>query len=137
MKRAFILGFILLFSGVAFSQTKTASKLGKAAKYSHNDSVMCNTKWVLTMVEEEGAASKPAEKNQNDMLFMGLDGKFYLVLNGIKKAGTWARAGQNINFTDVSEEKFSYKVLSIDPKKLKVEYRNNDEMPVKFEMEPK
>jgi hypothetical protein len=136
MKRTLALIFISLFSiTITSAQTKTATKLGKTTKFSHSDSLMCNKKWKVTMVEEWGVASKPSERNQKDMLFMSFDGNFYLVLFGVNKAGTWVRTGQNINFTDTSGEKFSYKVLTIDPKKLKVDHYSDAEGHSIFEME--
>jgi hypothetical protein len=130
--------FCLLIAGSSFSQTKTASKLGNSAKISKNDSIICSKTWIVTAIEEWGVVSKPSEKTQNDMLYMSLDGKFELVLLGEKKAGTWSRAGQYINFTDLaSGQKFNYKIVSVDPAKIKLDFYSEDNGHSIFEMEPK
>lgn len=132
---------ILLFSlviSISVAQTKTASKLGKSSKYSHNDSIMCGKTWHPTLSDEWGVVTPPREKNKNDMLQMGLDGKYNLVLFGEKKSGTWSRGGQFIYFTDeASGQKFNYKILDVTPGKIKVEYRDGEETRISFEMEPK
>ncbi|MCE3279311.1 MAG: hypothetical protein K0S44_1502 [Bacteroidetes bacterium] len=100
---------------------------------------MCSKTWKVISVEEWAVVTKPpGEKNQNDMLYMSLDGQFEMMLFGEKKSGTWARAGQYINFTDIaSGKKFNYKVISIEPNKLKVDYRDPDNSHSIFEMEAK
>lgn len=140
MKKILILTGILLSVGVTTmqAQTKTASKLGTSSKLSKTDSTMCGKEWHVTSVEEWGVAGKPGDKNKNDMLMMTTDMKFNLVLFGNKKSGTWSRAGQYIYFVDeVSGEKFNYKVLSVEAKKIKVDYRDPDETHSIFEMEAK
>jgi hypothetical protein len=124
---------------ISFSQTKTASKLGNSSKLSKSDSMMCSKTWKVISVEEWAVVTKPpGEKNLNDMLYMSLDGKFEMMLFGEKKSGTWARTGQFINFTDIaSGQKFNYKVISIEPNKLKVDYRDQDQAHSIFEMETK
>jgi hypothetical protein len=124
---------------ISFSQTKTASKLGNSSKLSKSDSMMCSKTWKVISVEEWAVVTKPpGEKNLNDMLYMSLDGKFEMMLFGEKKSGTWARTGQFINFTDIaSGQKFNYKVISIEPNKLKVDYRDQDQTHSIFEMETK
>jgi hypothetical protein len=93
---------------------------------------------IVTAMEEWGVVSKPSEKTQNDMLYMSLDGKFESVLLGEKKAGTWSRAGQFINFTDLaSGQKFNYKIVSVDPAKIKLDFYSEDNGHTIFEMEPK
>ncbi|MCW3071010.1 MAG: hypothetical protein JWO44_900 [Bacteroidetes bacterium] len=136
MKKTISFVCFILLASISFAQTKTASKLGTSSKLSHNDSVMCSKTWKVTSVEEWQVVTKPpAEKNQNDMLQMTLDGKFNLILFGAKKAGTWSRSGQNIYFLDDTGVKFSYKVVSVDPKKIKVDHYSDEEGHSIFEME--
>jgi hypothetical protein len=136
-----IICIILALSGnisISLAQTKTANKLGTSSKLSKNDSLMCAKEWKVVSVEEWAVKSKPDEKHKDDMLIMGLDGKYNLILFGNKKEGTWTRSGQYIYFVDIpSGEKFSYKVVSVEPKKIKVDYRDADEVHSIFEMEPK
>ena len=129
--------FAMCSAGVA--QTKTASKLGTSLKLSHADSVMCGKEWHVTSVEEWSVVTKPpGQKNATDMLQMGTDKSYTAILFGKKSSGTWSRSGQYIYFTDAAGgEKFSYKVISIDPKKIKVDYRDPDETHSIFEMEVK
>jgi hypothetical protein len=139
MKKTISFVCFILLAGSTFSQTKTASKLGTSSKLSHNDSVMCSTTWKVTSVEEWAVVSKPpGEKNQDDMLQMTLDGNYHLIIAGAKKAGKWSRSGQSIYFTDeASGQKFSYKVVSVDPTKIKVDHYSDEDGHSLFEMEPK
>lgn len=124
---------------ISNAQTKTGSKLGTSSKLSKNDSIMCSKTWVVTSIEEWGVVTKPpGEKNKNDMLSMTLEGKYSLVLFGNSKVGTWVRSGQYIHFTDeTSGKKFSYKVISVEPKKIKVDHYSDEQGHSIFEMEPK
>jgi hypothetical protein len=72
------------------------------------------------------------------MLLMTMSGIYELILFGVKKSGTWARSGQNIYFTDVATgQKFSYKILSVEPNKIKVDHFSESEGHSIFEMESK
>jgi hypothetical protein len=139
MKKHFLLFSLLFFiAGGISSQTKTANKLGTSSKLSKNDSLMCAHEWKLASVEEWGVKKQPEENYKADMLAMTLDGKYNLILFGKKKEGTWTRSGQYIYFVDTpSGEKFNYKIVSVEKKKLKVDFRDPDETHSIFEMEPK
>jgi hypothetical protein len=139
MKKTIILLCFTLFTSIAFAQTKTANKLGTSSKLSKNDSIMCSKTWHVTSVEEWGIVTKPpGEKNQNDMLVMTFDGRFILTLFGDKKTGTWKRSGQYIYFADdVSAKKFNYKIISVDPQKIKVDFYSDENGHSIFEMEGK
>lgn len=139
MKKLVLLLSITFIAGISVSnaQTKTANKLGTSSRLSHNDSLMCNKTWQIFEVEENGVASEPAEKNENDMLVMKIDGTFNAILLGNKKAGTWSRSGQFIYFVEDSGEKFSYKIVSVEKKKIKVDYKNPDETHSIFVMKAK
>ena len=140
MKKQFLLfSFALLGATALQAQTKTNSKLGVSSKLSHNDSTMCGKEWHVSSVEEWAVVTKPpGEKNATDMLSMGTDMKYTAILFGKKHSGTWSRSGQYIYFVDeASGEKFSYKVISVEPKKIKVDYRDPDETHSIFEMETK
>lgn len=132
-----LLSMLLLIGSVSFAQTttKTAAKPRLTAK----DSMMCGKNWVVVSVEEWAVVTKPpGEKNKNDMLFLNLDGTFDLILFGNKKSGTWTKTGQYIYFTDTNtKEKFNYKVISVEPTKLKVDSRDPDETHSIFEYEIK
>jgi hypothetical protein len=121
------------------AKSKTASKLGSGSQvkgFNKNDSLMCAKDWKVISVEEWGVVAKPGEKNKNDMLHLTLDGKFDLVLFGVKKSGTWIRSGIYIYFTDeTTKEKFNYKIVSVDAKNLKMDYRDPDETHSIFEYE--
>lgn len=134
-----LLILLLLSTATAFAQTKTSSKLGTgSSKLSKTDSLMCGKEWHVTSVEEWGVAAKPTERNVNDMLMMTTDMKFTLVLFGSKKSGTWSRAGQYLYFTDeATKQKISYKVLTVEPNKIKVDHYSDEEGHSIFEMESK
>jgi hypothetical protein len=138
-KQIALISFALLAAiSISQAQTKTSNKLGKSLKLSKNDSLMCAKEWKVVSIEEEGVKNKPGEKNKNDMLSMSLDGRYNLVLSGNKKAGTWNRAGQFIYFADtLSGEKFSYKVVNVEPKKVKVDYQEPGKGHSIFEMKPR
>jgi hypothetical protein len=139
MKRT-VLFFSLLFliaASASIAQTKTANKLGTSSRLSHNDSIMCNKTWQISKVEENGVVAEPTEKTENDMLMMKIDGTFNAILLGKKKAGTWSRSGQFIYFVEDSGEKFSYKIVAVEKKKIKVDYKNPDETHSIFIMKAK
>jgi hypothetical protein len=120
------------------AQTKTSSKLGKSSKLSKNDSLMCAKEWKTVSVTEQGKKSKPGDKYKDDMLSMNLNGKFNLILSGNKKSGTWSRAGQFLYFVDsLSGDKISYQVLEVEPKKIKLEYHDSNQVQSVFEMKAK
>ncbi len=139
MKKQVLFLALLCMGAVSVAQTKTASKPGGSSKLSHSDSLMCGKDWRVTSVEEWAVVTKPpGEKNAGDMLSMSTDMKYNLVLFGKKHSGTWSRAGQYIYFVDeASGEKFNYKVVSVDAKKIKVDYRDPDETHSVFELETK
>jgi hypothetical protein len=139
MRKTITFFTILLFTGSVLSaQTKTASKMGTRLRLSSQDSMMCNKEWHPITVEEWGVVSPVGDKNKNDVLKLTYDGKFDLILFGNSKSGTWTKAGQYIYFTDqTTKEKFNYKVISVEEKKLKVDYRDPDETHSIFEMEAK
>lgn len=131
----------LLNFSVAIAQNKTASKLGSSSApkgHNKNDSLMCGKEWHLTSLEEWSVVSKPGDKNKDDMLHMTLDGKYDLIMFGNKKSGTWIRSGVTIYFTDdATKTKFTYKVLSVEEKKLRVDHYSDEEGHSIFEYEPK
>lgn len=135
MKKTIPLLSILLFMTIQVGMAQTnATK----AKISDKDLAMCDKEWHVISVEEWGVVSKPGDKNKNDMLKLGSDGKFSLILFGVAKSGTWTKTGQYIYFVDENtKEKFNYKVVSADAAKLKVDYRDPDETHSIFEMEVK
>ncbi len=135
---AFLL-FAVTISSALSAQTKTESKLGTSLKLSHTDSLMCGKEWHVTSVEEWSVVTKPpGEKNAADMLVMGTDKTYMAILFGKKSVGTWSRSGQYIYYVDAtSGEKFSYKVIAVDPKSIKVDYRDPDETHSIFVMEVK
>jgi hypothetical protein len=137
-KQIAFLFFAFTMCSAVVAQTKTASKLGTSLKLSHTDSVMCGKEWHVTSVEEWSVVTKPpGEKNATDMLQMGTDMTYTAILFGKKSSGTWSRSGQYIYFVSASGERFSYKVISVEPKKIKVDYRDPDETHSIFEMEVK
>jgi predicted HNH restriction endonuclease len=139
MKKLIILLSITFLVNINASnaQTKTANKLGTSSRLSHNDSLMCNKTWQISAVEENGVVAEPTEKTENDMLMMKIDGTFNAILLGKKKAGTWSRSGQFIYFLEDSGEKFSYKIMTVEKKKIKVDYKNPDETHSIFIMKAK
>jgi hypothetical protein len=140
MKKTFLIFSLLFFAVISIStaQTKTSNKLGKSLKLSKNDSIMCSKEWKTVSVEKEGEKKKPGDKYKNDLLSMNLNGKYTLVLEGNKKAGNWNRAGQFLYFTDsLSGEKFSYQVIDVDTKKIKLEYHDANKVQSVFEMKAK
>ncbi|MCW3085189.1 MAG: hypothetical protein JWP12_2555 [Bacteroidetes bacterium] len=128
-----------IMSSALVAQTKTASKLGTSLKLSHTDSLMCGKEWHVISVEEWSVVTKPpGEKNATDMLQMGTDMTYTAILFGKKSSGTWSRSGQYIYFVNpASGDKFSYKVIAVDPKSIKVDYRDPDETHSIFVMEAK
>jgi len=138
MKKAITLFCLMTFSAV-ITTAQTATKTPAKPKLTAKDSMMCGKQWQVISVEEWGVLTKPpGDKNKNDMLLLNLDGTFSLILFGNKKSGTWTKTGQYIYFTDdATKEKFNYKVVSVDPKKIKMDYRDPDETHSIFEYEQK
>ena len=119
------------------AKPKTSAAPAKP-KLTDADIMMCDKEWHVVSIVEWAVEQKPGDKNKNDMLKLTQDGNFNLVLFGVAKSGTWTKSGQYIYFTDAStKEKFNYKVISVEEKKLKVDYRDPDETHTLFVMEPK
>jgi hypothetical protein len=138
MKKVITLFSLIVFS-VTITTAQTATKTAPKPKLTAKDSMMCGKQWHVISVEEWGVITKPpGDKNKNDMLLLNLDGTFSLILFGNKKSGTWTKTGQYIYFTDeATKEKFNYKVISVEPNKLKVDSRDPDETHSIFEYEVK
>ncbi|HEX8517622.1 MAG TPA: hypothetical protein VF868_15600 [Bacteroidia bacterium] len=137
MKKITTTFLLVLYMTVSFAQTKTSSKLGTSSRLSKNDSIMCSKVWKISSLERDGTRIKLKEtKSKNDMLSMALDHSFTAVLEGVKKEGKWSRSGQYIYFTEPNEEKFNYKILVVEPGRLKIEYAK-EESKLVFELEPK
>lgn len=138
MKKVITLLSLIVFS-VTIATAQTTTKTAAKPKLTAKDSMMCGKQWHVISVEEWGVVTKPpGDKNKNDMLLLNLDGTFSLILFGNKKSGTWTKTGQYIYFTDeATKEKFNYKVLSVEPNKLKVDSRDPDETHSIFEYEIK
>jgi hypothetical protein len=130
-----IIFFLSLLVAVSTTNAQTAAKQPAKPKFTSKDSLMCGKQWKVVTIEEWGVVNKPNEKTQNDMLLMNLDGTYNLILFGNKKAGTWSKAGQYIYFTDsATNEKFNYKIISVEKTKLKFDYRDPDETHSIYEM---
>ncbi len=132
-----ILCLTAITCSLSFSQT--ATKAAAKPKLTAKDSMMCGKQWHVVSVEEWAVVTKPpGEKNANDMLLLNLDGTYNLILFGNKKAGTWSKVGQYIYFVDeATKEKFNYKVINVEAKKIKMDYRDPDETHSLFEYELK
>ena len=135
---------LLLFTVDAFAQTAASTGAAKpkqatAPKLTEKDILMCDKNWQVVSVEEWKVVTKPpSEKNKTDMLKLTQDGKFELILHGVKKAGTWSKSGQNIYFIDeASKTKFYYKILLAEAAKLKVDFFSDEEGHSIFEYEVK
>ncbi len=130
-----IIFFLSFLVAVSAANAQTAAKQPAKAKLSAKDSLMCGKQWKVVTIEEWGVVNKPNEKTQNDMLLMNLDGTYNLILFGNKKAGTWSKTGQYVYFTDsATNEKFNYKIISVEKTKLKFDYRDPDETHSIYEM---
>ncbi len=128
MKKLLLILPLLATLTLASAQSKggTTAKAPKAAP--KVDTTLCSKRWDLVSVEEFSVVSKPNKKQADDHIWMTGDGKYNLKRNGEAKAGTWTRQAANINFTDAqSKEKFTYKVISSDDKKLKIDYHTGDD----------
>ncbi|MFI5150963.1 MAG: hypothetical protein ACHQRM_14600 [Bacteroidia bacterium] len=132
MKKFVLLLFMLplalcLHGQTKQTQTTKTTKPAAPKPAPARDTSLCGKKWVLIAVEEWAVESKPKKKQVDDYLWMNGDGTYKLKRNGEDKAGTWAKQAAYINFTDdASKEKFTYKVESAEPKKLKVDYHVTD-----------
>ena len=137
-----ILSLVMLVSISAQAQTtaKTgAAKATSAPKLTEKDIAMCDKNWQIVSVEEWGVVTKPpGEKNKTDMLKMTQDGKYELIMFGKTQSGTWTKSGQYIYFTDaVAKTKMSYKLISVDATKLKVDHFSDEDGHSIFEYEVK
>src|ERR1043165_6335179 len=101
MKRILTLSAVFAFvSLTAVAQTTTTTKAApasaaKAPKLSEKDIMMCDKNWQVISVEEWGVLTKPpGEKNKTDMMKLTQDGKYEVVMFGIKHEGTWTKSGQ-------------------------------------------
>ena len=132
-----IIGIVLISLNTIVAQT--ATKAAAKPKLTAKDSMMCGKQWHVVSVEEWAVVTKPpGEKNASDMLMLNLDGTYNLILFGNKKAGTWSKVGQYIYFVDeATKEKFNYKIVSVEAKKIKMDYRDPDETHSLFEYEIK
>ncbi|MGZ4048037.1 MAG: hypothetical protein ACXVPU_08060 [Bacteroidia bacterium] len=140
---------LIVLATNAFAQTKTKTTTSKTTttaktttakpKLSAADITMCDKEWHVVSVEEWDVVTKPpGEKNKNDMLKLTQDGKFDLVMFGNKKSGTWVKSGQYIYMTDAeTKQKISFKVLSADATKLRVDHFSDEDGHSIFEYEPK
>lgn len=119
------------------SSAQTAA--AKTPKLTEKDMMMCDKEWHVISVEEWGVVTKPpGDKNKTDILKLTPDGKFELIMFGNKKSGTWSKSGQYIYFTDAATKgKFSYKIMSVEPAKLKVDHFSDEEGHSIFEYEAK
>ena len=136
-----ILLMVLTLNTFAQTAAKTtpAKTTPAKAKLSPADIAMCDKNWNIVSVEEWGVVTKPpGDKNKTDMLKLTQDGKFELIMFGNKKTGTWTKSGASIYFTeDGTKAKFSYKVISSDATKLKVDHFSDEEGHSIFEYEAK
>jgi|GEM_PF-1598389 hypothetical protein len=135
-----LLPFLLIlitFTSSGQTNGQTAKVVAKP-KLSASDIMMCDKEWHAVSIIEWAVEQKPGEKNVNDMLKLSQDGTYNLILFGTAKSGTWTKVGQYIYFVDTTtKEKFNYKVVSVEEKKLKIDYRDPDETHTIFMMEPK
>jgi|ERR1700741_98129 len=136
-----LLFLILLISGLTLSaQTKpktgTKPKAKTAAVSPFKDADLVGKEWKLKSWELFGIVKAPGDNNKNDMVLLNADGTFKLMLNNIPKTGTWKRAGAYINFIQPdSKEKLAYKILSLEAKILKVDWREEDSLHNTLEFE--
>ncbi len=135
---------LVLFSGLLAAQNATKTGTAKpkqttTPKLSDKDILMCDKEWTIVSVEEWAVVTKPpGEKNKNDMLKLTQEGKFEMIMFGNKKTGTWTKSGQYIYFTDeATKTKFSYKVISLEATKLKVDHYSDEDGHSIFEYEVK
>ena len=144
MKKLFTFLSIILITYTIQAQTATtgAAKPKPAAtatKLSEKDLIMCDKNWQIVSVEEWGVVTKPpGEKNKTDMLKLGTDGKFEMIMFGMSHSGAWTKSGQWIYMTDAtSKMKISYKVITAEAAKLKVDHFSDEDGHSIFEYEVK
>jgi hypothetical protein len=143
-KNLFILAAAFACS-VLTAEAQTAAKTAPAStakatpKLTDKDIMMCDKNWQVVSVEEWAVVTKPpGEKNKNDMMKLTQDMKYEVVMFGIKHTGTWKRTGQYIYFTDEGGKfNFNFKVLSIEPTKMKVDHYSDEDGHSIFEYETK
>jgi len=137
-KTAFLFSVAFVLNIATLAAQKSVAIAGPP-RLSAADMLMCNVDWHVISVEEWAIVTKPpGEKNKNDMLHLNANGTYTAILFGNSKSGSWTKSGQYINCVDeATKEKFSYKVISVEEKKLKLDYRDPDETHSIFEMEPK
>ena len=135
MKKLFtLLSIVLAFNTFAQTPAKSSTK----AKLSEKDIMMCDKEWHVVALEEWGVASKPGEKNKNDMVKFSQDGTYTMIMFGVTKSGTWSKSGQSIAFKDAATKgQFYLKVLVQEPGKLKVDHYSDEEGHSIFEYEVK
>ena len=134
---SFMIIVLTLTAGISLAQT--AAKTPAKPKLTPADIMMCDKEWHVISVEEFAVVTKPpGEKNKTDMLKMTQDGKFNMIMFGKERAGTWTKSGQYIYFVDAAtKEKINYKVISVEPAKLKVDHFSDEDGHSIFEYEAK
>lgn len=133
MKKQYLLALLLVmfgFSAMSIAQTATKTTPAASTGLSEKAKALCKT-WKFTGSENFSLEQPPADTQLNDQIILMEDGRFRWIMNGNPVVGTWTidKANTWIVFTqDVSKEQFKIKVLESSATKLKVDYRDKDDV---------
>jgi hypothetical protein len=86
--------------------------------------------WVLTQTELFGDLRSPDDIQKNDKLILMENGRYRLIYNNVAEGGTWTLDKTNTWITLTKDDGTikKFKVLETTDKKLKIDYRDADDI---------
>jgi hypothetical protein len=130
--------FSTLFLFGALVATNNLHAQAPAAKPASAQTATTNPKvkplskeWKFVASETFSLEQAPTEAQKADMLILMENGRYRMILNGKNEGGTWTvdKSGKNITLTqDATNEVKTLKVLEQTDKRLKVDYRDKEDI---------
>lgn len=121
--------FLAIFQGIIVT-AQTATKPPQATQPSAKAKALYGT-WTFIGSETFSMPQDPNEKQKIDVLTLNADGTFRFVMDGVEHTGKFTidAAATWITLTDAStNEVFKLKVIEKTAKRLKVDYRDKDDV---------
>jgi len=128
MKKILTLAFLSLFIGFSLN-AQTPSKAATTVPAEKSKALAKS--WTFAGSENFSLEQAPTEAQKNDVLMLMTDGRFRWIYNGNPVVGTWTADKSNtmISLTqDVTNEVFKIKVLHLASDRMKVDYRDKDDV---------
>ncbi|TND10609.1 MAG: hypothetical protein FD123_251 [Bacteroidetes bacterium] len=129
MKKFSTILILFLFAGFTGMNAQTAAG-GTAPALSAKAKSLCKT-WTFANSENFDLPQAPTEAQKNDQFILMEDGRFRWIYSGTPVVGTWTIDKSNAWITltqDVTKETFRIKVMESSADKLKIDYRDKDEI---------